>query len=62
MRAKAQQQGTKVSEQTTESLTDIVVNVNEKDLSDQIEALETTLGALDGQLSLKNATVSIALP
>ena len=60
IRAQAQKQGTKVSDQNTDSLTEIVVNVNEKDLSEQIEALETTLGALDGQLSLKNATVTIS--
>jgi hypothetical protein len=38
---------------------DIIVNVNEQDLARDIESLEETLGALDGQLSLKNATVMI---
>lgn len=40
---------------------DVVVNVNELDLAKEIETLETILGALDGQLSLKNATVTIQL-
>lgn len=39
---------------------DIVVNISEKELADEIEALEETLGQLDGQLSLKNATTPIA--
>lgn len=39
--------------------TDIVVNVDERAIGDEIEQLEDTLGQLDGQLSLKNATVLI---
>lgn len=39
--------------------TDIVVNVNERALAEESEKLEDTLGQLDGQLSLKNATVQI---
>lgn len=39
--------------------TDVVVNLNEKELALKIEELESTLGALDGQLSLKNATLTI---
>lgn len=39
--------------------TDIVVNVDEMELSQEIENLEDILGQLDGQLSLKNATVLI---
>jgi hypothetical protein len=63
VRQKAQSQGGKTTDNQAESApTDWIVNVNEKDLSDQIEALETTLGALDGQLSLKNATITITLP
>lgn len=38
---------------------DIVVNVSEQELSTQIEGFETVLGTLDGQLSLKNATITI---
>lgn len=39
--------------------TDIIVNVNEIEMAHQIEALEEILGTLDGQLSLKNATVMV---
>lgn len=39
--------------------TDIVVNVEESGLAAEAERLETILGTLDGQLSLKNATVTI---
>lgn len=38
--------------------TDVLVNVSEAELAAEIEALEATLGDLDGQLSLKNATTS----
>src|SRR5262245_27349575 len=38
---------------------DVIVNVSEGELARQIEALETTLGVLDGVLSLKNATITI---
>lgn len=38
---------------------DFIVNISEQALSAEIEMLEETLGALDGQLSLKNATVPI---
>lgn len=41
--------------------TDLVVNIDEKALASEIEALETTLGALDGQLSLKNATTFVTV-
>jgi hypothetical protein len=39
--------------------TDVIVNVNEQELAREIEALEDILGTLDGQLSLKNATLLI---
>lgn len=38
---------------------DLIINVDEADLAKQIETMEETLGTLDGQLSLKNATVTI---
>jgi len=41
---------------------DIIVNLNEKNLSEEIERLELILGELDGQLSLKNATETIEIP
>lgn len=43
-----------------EKPTDFIVNINEQELAAEIEKLEDTLGQLDGQLSLKNATVQIA--
>lgn len=43
----------------TSKPTDVLVNVSEKELAAEIENLENTLGTLDGQLSLKNATVLI---
>jgi DNA repair exonuclease SbcCD ATPase subunit len=38
---------------------DIIVNIDELEVSRAAEQLEDTLGTLDGQLSLKNATVVI---
>ena len=61
LRAKAQQTNGKVGE-NVDGPTDWVININERQLADQIEALETTLGSLDGQLSLRNATTTITLP
>lgn len=40
--------------------TDILVNIDEKKLSSEIEKMANILGQLDGQLSLKNATVMVA--
>ena len=40
---------------------DVVVNINEINLSEDIEGLEETLGSLDGQLSLKNATTFVEI-
>jgi hypothetical protein len=39
--------------------TDLIVNINEQELSKEHEKLQNILGQLDGQLSLKNATVMI---
>lgn len=38
---------------------DVIVNVDEKKLSDDREQMKNILGQLDGQLSLKNATVQL---
>lgn len=46
-----------IAETTTP--TDWVVNIDEHKLAQEIEQMEETLGQLDGQLSLKNATVTI---
>lgn len=45
----------------TSAPTDVIVNIDERSLASEIEDLETTLGALDGQLSLKNATTFITI-
>lgn len=39
--------------------TDVIVNVTETELAAEIEQIEEILGTLDGQLSLKNATITI---
>lgn len=41
--------------------TDVLVNVSEAELSQEIEAVETELGTLDGLLSLNNATTQIVI-
>jgi hypothetical protein len=61
-RNQAMQKGMQVTtNQTSDSQNDIVVNINEKQIAEQAEHLENVLGILDGQLSLKNATVLIDL-
>lgn len=42
-----------------EKPSDVIININEKELATQSEKLNNILGQLDGQLSLKNATVMI---
>ena len=42
--------------------TDLIVNVDEAKLLAEIEKMEDILGSLDGQLSLKNATVMVEVP
>jgi hypothetical protein len=41
---------------------DVVVHLNEQELAQDIEGLEELLGYLDGQLALKNATVTVEVP
>jgi hypothetical protein len=41
---------------------DLVVNLNEQELSSELELLEELQGYLAGQLALKNATVVVELP
>lgn len=38
---------------------DLIINLDEQALAKEIESLETILGTLDGQLSLKNATTMV---
>lgn len=61
MRQQAIRQGVSVTEKDAGFSSDYVVNINEKDLAEKIESLENILGTLDGQLSLKNATIMIDL-
>lgn len=42
-----------------EKVAEIIVNISEQELSKEIEQLKNILGQLDGQLSLKNATVMV---
>lgn len=61
MRQEAQRKGVGVFESDTPAKggTDVIVNMNEMALAKEIETMEETLGILDGQLSLKDATVII---
>lgn len=61
MRREANQKGIGVSDKDAGFSPDYVVNLSEKELMDKIENLEIVLGSLDGQLSLKNATITIDL-
>lgn len=58
-RQEAQRKGVSLVNNEAQKPTDIIVNVNEKELARQIEHLAEILGALDGQLSLKNATLLV---
>lgn len=63
IRAEAQRRGASVTDKDTGAFTqDIIVNINEKRLTENIEYMEELLGTLDGQLSLKNATTLIDVP
>lgn len=56
-RAEALKRGAQATGPDAAKPGDLVVNLNEQDLARQQEELEATLETLDGQLSLKNATV-----
>lgn len=60
-RQQAQQKGLQVVtvNQTAQQLTDLIINVDEGELAKEIEHLEKIEGDLDGQLSLKNATILV---
>jgi hypothetical protein len=47
--------------QTDVKATDVIVNLDEGELAHDIEEMEEIVGTLDGQLSLKNATVMIEI-
>jgi hypothetical protein len=61
VRTQAQRAGGMVVTAGTEATSgkDYVVNIDEAALAREIETMEETLGTLDGQLSLKNATTLI---
>jgi len=63
VRQECQQKGLAMVQATAQVGTaepnDVWVNVSEKELAERIEKLETVLGTLDGQLSLKNATTTV---
>ena len=50
-----------VSIEAANSASDVIVNIDEKELSEWIEKTTETLGVLDGKLSLHNATVKVAV-
>lgn len=62
VREEARRQGSSVVSNSSEAQkpTDLIVNINEQGLAKEREMLEDTLGQLDGQLSLKNATIQLA--
>jgi hypothetical protein len=63
LREKAKREGVALVSATATTAatqpTDFVINIDERALAQEIETLEDTIGQLDGQLSLKNATVTI---
>jgi len=63
IRTQVMKEGRKFTDKESESSapTDVIVHVNEKQLLDESERLEQTLGELDGKLSLLNATTTIKL-
>jgi hypothetical protein len=58
----ARRQAAWLNEARADKPRDVLVHLDEQDLARQRETLEETLGSLEGQLALKNATVTIALP
>ena len=61
VRKEAIQKEVKVSIEGSENPLDIVVNLKEGELSKEIEKFQDILGHLDGQLSLKNATILLTI-
>ena len=60
MRQDVSRKGLTITQNAPAEVTlDVIVNVNESELAKQIENLEETLSTLDGQFSLKNATIKI---
>lgn len=60
VRNDAQRHGFAVTQTAPSEVTpDVIVNINERELAEQIETLTEITSVLDGQLSLKNATITI---
>lgn len=61
LRSQARQKGWNVVKTDSEATadTDFIVNLDERQLAEEIETLEQQLGDLDGQLSLRNATTLV---
>lgn len=60
VRTAAQQQGRALATNANEAKdTDVIINLDEGALAREAESMEEVLGVLDGQLSLRNATVVI---
>lgn len=60
VRTQAVQKGLNVvADESQAKSQDVIVNVDERALATDAEHVEVVLGTLDGQLSLKNATVTI---
>lgn len=59
VRAEMQKKGLSFASGVETKPTDIVVHVTETEVAAELEEIENILGTLDGQLSLKNATVVI---
>ena len=57
----AKRERVSVVDKDTDDPKDVIVNINEAKLDKEREEFETILGTLDGQLSLKNATIVINL-
>lgn len=60
LRQDIQKKGLQAAASRTDAAPDeIIIELDEKALAQKIESLEEVLGSLDGQLSMKNATVTI---
>lgn len=62
LRQDAIRKGVSVTDKDAGFTADFIVSIDEKRLAEDSENLEEILGYLDGQLSLKNATVLIEVP
>lgn len=58
---KARQDVSRFTSQIDGSKVELIVHISEKELAAEVENMETTLGELDGKLSLLNATTTVAV-